>query len=104
MAKQRSHTVCEYKNMRCAFLMAAIAAGAYLGCTRNIHPHTLGAERRKLGSGEISASGGGKRLSKTERFASVGACVSPPPVKIIFDTDIGPDCDDAAAVSMPHAP
>lgn len=32
-----------------------------------------------------------------------GLCDSPPPVNLIFDTDIGPDCDDAAAVAMLHA-
>ncbi len=30
-------------------------------------------------------------------------CIGSPKVKVIFDTDIGPDCDDAGAVAILHA-
>jgi len=49
------------------------------------------------GGASGGASGG------TAGAAPSSTCASPPPVKIIFDTDIGPDCDDAGAVAMLHA-
>ncbi len=80
-----------------------------------------GSQAQSTGGSQVSSSSGSAALAGASNGgqggqASAGhagsggsggqpgptTCTTPAPVKVIFDTDIGPDCDDAGAVAMLH--
>lgn len=79
----------------CTFVI--MGAASFSGCKSG------GAVREERTRGDRAAEVPSAESDGKPALGDVPACSSPPPVRIIFDTDIGPDCDDAAAVAMLHA-